>query len=296
MNADANGAAPRQWVAGSSVFRALPLTGARLMDWVRGSSTIIRWPDPAAATPLTKIRGGNPILFPFAGRTFADGAQGQWLWQDELRPMPRHGFARGGAFTFEETSAGFEATLSPTDEDRKAYPFDHVFKVRYAFESDGFDVDFTLENRSSVPLPWSAGHHFYFAMPVDHRAQCRLDISAQKAWYHAANGQLIEAPLPKDGSTRFDDPTTVDRIHTHLGKPEVTFGPIPGAQAVRIAVDSACASPWTTFVTWTENDQSPFYCVEPWMGPPNGPTHGHGVATVQPGQTGRFGVRVEIID
>ncbi len=286
---------PRQWSVGDSVFSAFPTTGSRLATWHHQGAPIIHWPLDATA-PLVKVRGGNPILFPFSGRTFADGGEGQWRWQEVLRPMPRHGFARGGRFSATDTDDGFAAELIPTAEDRDAYPFEYAFRVEYRFRSDGFEVAFRLGNRGDVPIPWSAGHHFYFALPFTQWSQARLQFPSHRAWYHGPDGALVPAEPLADDKPRFSEPALVDRIHTHLSEPAVTFGPLPGGRHVSIRVDSASASEWTTFVVWTENDDSPFYCVEPWFGPPNGPGHGSGLATVLPGETGQFVVTVNVVD
>ena len=39
---------------------------------------------------------------------------------------------------------------------------------------------------------------------------------------------------------------------------------------------------------------APFYCVEPWMGPPNAPEHKVGLHYVAPGETQRFSVQVHV--
>ena len=49
--------------------------------------------------------------------------------------------------------------------------------------------------------------------------------------------------------------------------------------------------PWKvcpTFVTWTFNDEAPYFCVEPWMGPPNAAETKVGLLSVAPGQTQKF--------
>ena len=47
-------------------------------------------------------------------------------------------------------------------------------------------------------------------------------------------------------------------------------------------------------LTWTEKPDSPFYCVEPWMGPPNAPAHKTGLSLVEPGKIQRFVVEVSL--
>ena len=49
-----------------------------------------------------------------------------------------------------------------------------------------------------------------------------------------------------------------------------------------------------TLVTWTGSDDAPYYCVEPWMGPPNAPEHQRGLHLVPPGGTETFAVSVAV--
>jgi galactose mutarotase-like enzyme len=48
-------------------------------------------------------------------------------------------------------------------------------------------------------------------------------------------------------------------------------------------------------VTWTQDENSPYYCIEPWMGPPNAPENKVGVHRVAPGQTQKFHVEIKLI-
>ncbi len=50
----------------------------------------------------------------------------------------------------------------------------------------------------------------------------------------------------------------------------------------------------SAMVTWSAEPTSPFFCVEPWMGPPNAPGNQLGVHLVEPGQTQRFLVEVTL--
>src|SRR5580698_5329501 len=95
----------RRWRVGPSTFLALPEKGARLMNWnfVLGDGSVrdvICWPEIPNLAEIPKVRGGNPILFPFAGRTFDRGEI--FFWRDEKgvrRAMPMHGLARQGDFS-----------------------------------------------------------------------------------------------------------------------------------------------------------------------------------------------------
>ena len=96
---------------------------------------IIHWPEDADLSNMTKVRGGNPILFPFAARTYHGDQVGQWKAPDgAIRSMPRHGFARDGFFALTQiTEYGFTAELRPRPEDAEAYPLTTVSVFAMSF-------------------------------------------------------------------------------------------------------------------------------------------------------------------
>lgn len=255
---------------------------------------VIYWPDQLAnLDSIGRIRGGNPILFPFCGRSFDEGEIGFWKTTDaKRRPMPNHGFARNGAFELVRVSGnGFSAKLLPTNEDQLAYPFDYEFTVNYRFEELAVYVELSLKNLGSTPIPWSAGHHFYFTLPSrpgSSRGDYRIFVPAKRAFRHATNGELVSIhDFPQED--RFDSAGMRDRIHTDLKLNSVVFGPIDGTEQIELRIGSESPPPPNTaLVTWTEKEESPFYCVEPWMGPPNSPAHQLGLHFVQPGKTESF--------
>lgn len=293
----------RRWQIGASSYLAWPEKGARLLNWnlAFGDGSlrdVVHWPDPADWAQPAKIRGGNPILFPFAGRCFADGREGAWKWDGVERPMPRHGFARAGDFILDHLhERGFTAILRPTAADRAAYPFDYRFSVVYRFAELSFTVELRLQNEGSAPMPWSPGHHFYFTLPWHAglaRADYRAVVPAKKAWYHAADGRLTPAG-EFEPEWSLAEAAAVDRIHTHLRGPAVRFGPKGGEEDIEIRlVGAPVPAQDAAVVTWTESADAPFYCVEPWMGPPNAPAHGKGLQTVPPGTTASWAVEVAL--
>ena len=166
------GAKIHKWQAGASTFLARPEAGARLMNWhiamADGSTRdVIYWPVNDDLSNLAKVRGGNPILFPFCGRSYHEGEIGYWQAQDGVRrPMPMHGFARGGTFEIEDLDErDFTAVLQPGEKDRECYPYQYKFSVIYRFHELSIDVELRLINRDDKDIPWSAGHHFYFQLP-----------------------------------------------------------------------------------------------------------------------------------
>jgi galactose mutarotase-like enzyme len=293
-----------RWRVGRSTFLALPEHGARLMNWnvTLGDGSIrdvLYWPENADFGDFAKVRGGNPILFPFNARVFDRGDIHYWRAADGIRrPMPMHGLARQGEFKVIRTdNRGFVAQFMPNDEARQCYPYEYEFTVTYRFEPLGLSCEFALTNHGREPLPWSAGHHFYFTLPWNEgttRADYIIRIPATKRLRQDATGALTAGPqLNADESLA--NPALIDALHTGLRSNEVIFGEKgrPGDVVVQLGTEKV-PPPQATFVTWTHADDSPYYCVEPWMGPPNAPEHKVGLYFVAPGDTQKFVVSVAI--
>ncbi|MFM7397453.1 MAG: aldose epimerase [Verrucomicrobiota bacterium] len=297
-----------RWRVGASTYETCLTRGARLMRWrveLPGSAReVLHWP-AGAPTDLAKIgavRGGNPVLFPFMGRNYADGEKFAWKDAEGVkRPMPQHGFARDSVFEIVEHGPRHAvARLIPGEAGARCYPFDYAFRVRFDFLELFLRITFELENRGGRPLPWCAGHHFYFTLPW-HRGLSRRDyvirIPSKRQWRHAADGKLVPyADLKGRDAIPFDAPELSDCIFTHLKSATVAFGPKSGEEDVTVKVgEDPIPGGWGTVVTWTQDPEAPFYCVEPWMGPPNSPEHGNGLHHVEPGCTDTFVTEVSLM-
>src|ERR1019366_9336611 len=179
---------------------------------------------------------------------------------------------------------GFAAQFVPKAEALACYPFDYEFTVTYRFESFGLTCEFALRNLGSQPLPWSAGHHFYFTVPWSEgsvRSDYLIRIpAAQRLKQDFTNGRLLPGPILQTVEN-FANPALSDTIHTQLRNHEVAFGEKgrPGD---------------VVLVAWTESDDAPYYCVEPWMGPPNAPEHKLGLHLVPPDETEIFAVNITV--
>jgi len=295
----------RRWQIGGSTFLAWPEAGARLMHWnharVDGSiREVIHWPELTSLDqPVAKIRGGNPVLFPFNARSFDAGDI--HFWRDpagERRPMPMHGIARQGIFQIDHIDkSGFRATLRPTDADRDVYSFDYEFRVTYRFEEHRLSCEFALHNLGSTPIPWSAGHHFYFAAPWtegESRDDYFIKLPPAETVRQNESGNLEPGPT-LSRLTTLSNPDLVDSIHVGLAHHEVKFGPKDDSEHVTVSLGTKSEpDPDAAIVTWTADPDAPFYCVEPWMGPPNAAGHGRGLHRVPAGDTGHFTVNVAI--
>jgi galactose mutarotase-like enzyme len=297
-----------RWRVGRSTFLACPERGARLMNWnlalADGSiRDVIHWPENATFENFASVRGGNPILFPFNARTFDQGEIHHWRGPDGTRlPMPMHGIARQSRFALERADAsGFCALLQPDANAKNAYPYAYEFRVIYRFGPASLTCEFDLKNLDTRPLPWSAGHHFYFTAPWEPertRADYRLQIPAARHLRQDSSGKLVPGPaIPVTAS--LGNPDWIDTFHLGLTHPTATLASADtgrsGAIQVSIGLDKKIPPPPdSTFVTWSASPEAPFYCIEPWMGPPNAPETGVGLHLVPPGKTESFVVEVAL--
>ncbi len=293
-----------KWRVGPSTFLAYPELGARLMNWnlTFGDGSIrdvLYWPETSSLEGFAKVRGGNPILFPFCARSYDDGELHMWRDPDGVRrPMGMHGFARQGSFKIVRLDErGFGAVLQPDEEARQSYPFEYEFSVSYRFGPLSLACELVLANHDSRPIPWCAGHHFYFTVPWTEghaRADYAIRIPATRTLRQSPTGELIPGPKLRLEES-LANPELVDTFHLGLKNHAVVFGPAnaPGEVTLHLGVDPIPPASHTV-VTWAAKADSPFYCVEPWMGPANAPAHQLGLQWVAPGQSQRFVVDVAV--
>jgi galactose mutarotase-like enzyme len=293
-----------KWQVGTSSFLAAPEMGARLMNWsvTLGDGSvrdIIYWPEVDNLDNIASVRGGNPILFPFSGRSYDRGEIHHWRAEDGVRrPMPMHGLARQGKFrTTRLDEGGFSAQFVPDESAKAAYPYDYEFVVSYRFDPLSVFVELQLTNLGNTPMPWSAGHHFYFTLPWSTgrtRQDYLLETSATKYLRRDDNGALIDGPRINSRET-LAHKDLIDVIHTGLKRDVFSVTETATGNRLLFRSGMAHSSPRDlAVVTWTQDETAPFYCIEPWMGPPNAPETKVGLHTVAPGQMQKFYVEIRL--
>ena len=291
----------KRWDVGPSTFLALPEKGARLLNWHINMSDgsvrdVIHWPEEPDYNSFEKTHGGIPILFPFTGICSESGNENQWRFGQNVYPMPMHGFARQGEFRVRSMDQhGFEVELMQTEETKSFYPFDYTFTVIYHFLELSLQISLVMENEGLESIPWSAGLHPYFQIPwrkdldlIDHQ----LSINAKQIFQYKSGGVMQKTSNPKS-SCNMDESGLINRIHYELKEPSVCISLLNQEEAIKISeVGGAEVGSRLTFVTWTEKG-APFFCIEPWMSPPNAPEN-KTTRSVPPGGRDEFTVEIEL--
>lgn len=269
----------------SGPSRALicPEAGGRLLLWEIGGRRIIHWPEPADWSLPAKIRGGNPILFPFIARHYVDGVMNKWRDPEgTVRDMPMHGFAREACFTgvIHEFPQICLMSLTPDAQTQAWYPYDFNFGVQYVLGDDHLETTFVTANGGGTPMPYYAGHHFYFDIPAADRPAWTLDLPPVDQARQRADGSVEELGTSRSRFT-LDDPALQDIFHILKTSGPVTMQNRDGRSLVFDLPTHG--APWHAVTTWTQNPDSPFFCVEPWLGLPNAVHHGRGLRWLAPG-------------
>jgi len=263
-----------------------PEHGARILRWEREGREIITWPDDADWSKILKVRGGNPVLFPFIARHFVEGKNE--LWRDAngaVRPMPQHGFARDAKFSVVEVEPenSLRMRLVDSDASRPLYPFAFAFDVvvRLLPESR-LEVRFETSNTGGDSLPYYAGHHFYFALPHQERADWTLHLPCAAWGRQSPEGAVVREDAKQD-TLRLDDATIIDRYQIGPKEAKATLLNTRSGKRLVFELAHSGSVPWYAVTTWTQAADSDFYCVEPWLGLPNAIHHGEGLRWLAPG-------------
>ncbi len=264
--------------------------GAKLLRWHTGRHAVIDWPPDANWDRVVKVRGGNPVLFPFIARTYDNGRLGLWRdAQGTIRTAPMHGFAKDSPFHVVDAAADrVTLRLVSNDTTRACFPFDFAFDVTHTIGPGWLETAFCVTNTGSTPLPWTAGHHYYFSIPAIERPDWLLHIPC-KRWGHQnpSTGDIVFEPCGGLQNT-LADPAWIDRFHDAPDLNHVTLVRRDGTRSIGFQ----SSSPWACVTTWTEAPGSPFFCVEPWSAYPNAIQSGLGLRTLPPGASDGLSCRV----
>ncbi len=218
--------------------------------------------------PSKNVRGGVPLLFPFAGKAPAGSALGQ------------HGFAR--KLPWEVTSAiaddgtaRLECKLTSTAETLAAWPFLFSAQLAVSLFDSRLMLEWAFQNLGTAPMPLHFGVHPYFCVAAKEAVKVE-----------GAHGRAFDN---KAGSER-----EVERVDFAAGEVDLHFTPFAaGGTTLHRGDGRKVKLSWTeqfgTLVVWTLPGQ-PFVCVEPWTSPGLSPARVH----VAPGMTERLAVAMSL--
>ncbi len=146
------------------------------------------------------VRGGIPMLFPFAGK----------LKDDAFLPagtrMKQHGFGRNEAWSVLEKRDDFLSLGLEGDGSRAAYPY--PFRAEHGFRvlPRGLQIELLVLNTGDRDLPLSPGWHPYFACPAAEKAHVTGSVEGLERRLGNDAEFDFGVPAPADGRARFQVP------------------------------------------------------------------------------------------
>ena len=213
-----------------------------------------------------------PVLFPFVGTV----NHGEYRYQGKTYAIGQHGFARQSKFrlvNWTETSAVY--TLEANDETRKVYPFEFSFTVKQTLENDRLMIGWHVQNPSQdQPLFFSVGAHPAFRVPVkedQRKDECYCLFPGKSMLFYIlkepdGSGAITE----KIHEMKLDDGYL--KLENHLFDIDTFI--FENGQIEEVSLCGADRKPYVTvrcagfpyFGLWTQSDEAPFVCLEPWFG------------------------------
>lgn len=265
--------------------------------------------------PIDGWAGRSPWLWPVAGRTYGEyDGSGEpvpqsvfhWAFGDHVLPMPHHGFARlkhwqAEGVAVDDAGAHARASYRSNGEDHGIYPFD------YRLDSGITIKDSTI----TVTMQVAAGAGNDRAMPFTIGQHVTLDLASwwgedwllgtihglgRSAW--GINPLMLagdQIALPREPVTLSDSLVSDLLIPAVPGQPLRLVSP---DKTKHIGLSfSAGSLPSDDAVLWvTHRDPAGrFFCLEPWVGWPNGINTGKGRIELQPGEAWSFSLQMSIM-
>lgn len=224
--------------AGNAVAEVIPDRGGLVTRCAIGGDEIF-YLDPATVEDETKnVRGGVPILFPWAGRP---------------RPeMRQHGFAR--QMPFFVTGLGddeISMELTSSAVTHALFPHDFRLSVFVLVRTGAMFMRIKIQNTGSQPMPVHFGLHPYFRVPLESKPAAAVSSPATRAFDNTA-GQVRSYSAPDFGAGETD-------LHLLDHAPRQTQLSAPGLATRLIEWDDFMP----VLVLWTQPAKD-FICVEPW--------------------------------
>lgn len=233
---------------------------------------------------------GWPFCFPICAR-LAPGGQ---------YPLSIHGFGHHKAWSvMSHTDAALSISLSSDDETRAVYPFDFKVELHYSVSDGELKCRCVIFNTGEEDLPVYAGFHPYFLIDPVRYQKSDVQLHAKPKELYLYNEALDDI---KGITKPFDFPVTLDQPHINEQLLRVDDNVcelhFPDAQVLQMKVTSPSLLESSDNNPRQSNDRpkgfhflqlyhipdEPFFCLEPWMAPPNSLNHDETVPKIVPGE------------
>jgi aldose 1-epimerase len=218
-----------------------------------------------------EMYAGMPVLFPLVSNNRVGDQEHHYEWNGQIREMPQHGFARRSKWSVrEQTPNSLTIELTDSDATRAHYPFAFRFCLAYRLHQGRLHWEAVIENRSEELLPFGAGFHPYFSVPLtpgSERAACFVEIPEAKRLVAVGRFERFAAePFPAQNWS-VDKDVAGTMYLTDLKRQELVL--IDPVSELEVVFNFEEAPQHRFVALWARNTSEPFYCLEPWTALPN---------------------------
>ncbi|MCW5803073.1 MAG: hypothetical protein KIT31_11860 [Deltaproteobacteria bacterium] len=186
--------------------------------------------------PAKNVRGGIPVLFPFAGKLAGE------TFALTGTVMKQHGFGRNRAWPVAGQGASWvRMTLAADDDTRAQYPYAFAAEQTVMIVPGGLHVELQI-TAGDADLPVSPGWHPYFCVAAADKGAVRGDVDGFTPDRIGDDREFdFGVVAPTSGRAEFD---------------------VPGLGTVHLAF-----SPDMRHLQFWSQPGKPFICLEPFHGP-----------------------------
>jgi len=204
----------------------------------------------------------SPILFPIVG-TLKNNI---YLINGKQYQLNRHGFAREMEFELiQKTPESARFSLISTNETKKMYPFDFELQICYSLKGNKLNIDFKVENKNEITMPFSIGAHPALALPGNFE-NYRLEFQQDEI----LNYYLLEGGLICNNSVELPLNNRQLGLKYQLFENDALVFKTLKSNSITILekanpIVKVNFNEFPNLGIWTVQN-APFLCVEPWFG------------------------------
>jgi galactose mutarotase-like enzyme len=208
-----------------------------------------------------------PVLFPIVGRL----KENRFLFNGKNYDLGQHGFARDQVFEVKEQGEDqilFE--LKATEETKKQYPFDFIFRIAYRLDNNCLTCTYTVINPSSQPLLFSVGAHPGFNCPLlpgERFEDYYLEFETEELYCTELDNGLrnpAKHKLQLNNKRLYLDAGLFDKDALVFEKGQINRISLCSSRTTH-KITMQCED-WPYFGIWTKKGCRNFVCLEPWYG------------------------------
>jgi len=249
---------------GDVVAQIVPHRGAIVTSLAVGPRQILYLDRETFKDPAKNVRGGIPVLFPFAGK-LNDGR-----FQPAGTTMNQHGFGRNLPWRLvEQLPELVRVALLSGNETRSQYPYKFVAEQSLMVLPHGLQLELLICNMDTQPMPVSPGWHPYFSCPANQKEKITTSVPGLDISQFSGEKEFdFGAVAPQNGRASFR---------------------IPGLGTIALSFN-----PRMRHLQFWSLAGKDFVCIEPFTGP-NNTINTNQRIDIPPGEARTFWMRIEII-